>query len=155
MCVRQSATGLISVAMLDGDRIISYESSNPKIVSVTNAGRLKARKKGKAEITVRTAYGASAKAVVTVKKKKVKTNRLTITADGLIGKNLVMKKKQKIRLTVWKIPFTSQDAVTFTSSDKKTVSVTARGVVKAVKAGKAKITVKSGKKKAVIRVTVK
>ena len=56
----------------------------------------------------------------------------------------------KIALT----PITSQEKITFTSSNKKVVTVTSKGVIKAKKPGKAKITVKSGKKKVTVTVTV-
>ncbi|MCC8066187.1 MAG: Ig-like domain-containing protein [Clostridiales bacterium] len=44
--------------------------------------------------------------------------------------------------------------VTYTSSNKKMVTVTAKGVVTAKKAGAAKITVRSGTKKVVVTVKV-
>ena len=44
--------------------------------------------------------------------------------------------------------------MTYTSSNKKVATVTSRGVITAKKSGTAKITVKSGKKKAVLTVTV-
>ena len=45
--------------------------------------------------------------------------------------------------------------VKFTTSNKKIATVTAKGVVKAKKAGKVTITAKAGSKKAVCKVTVK
>lgn len=49
-----------------------------------------------------------------------------------------------------------QKKVTFKSSNKKVAKVTKNGVVKAVKKGKCKITVKTASgKKAVVKVTVK
>ena len=52
-------------------------------------------------------------------------------------------------------PFTAGEKITYVSSDKKRVSVSSKGVVKGLRAGKAKITVKSGKQKITITVTVK
>ena len=51
--------------------------------------------------------------------------------------------------------FTSIEKISYKSSNKKIVSVTSRGVIKGSRKGKAKITVKAGKKKYVITVTVK
>jgi uncharacterized protein YjdB len=52
-------------------------------------------------------------------------------------------------------PLTSQQKLTYTSSNKKVVTVSSKGVVKAKKSGKVTITVKSGSKKVKIKVTVK
>ena len=53
-------------------------------------------------------------------------------------------------------PANATEKVTFKSSNKKVAKVTKNGVVKAVKKGKCKITVKTASgKKAVVKVTVK
>ena len=52
-------------------------------------------------------------------------------------------------------PFTAGEKITYMSSDKKKVSVSTRGVVKGLKSGKVRVTVKSGKQKLVIIVIVK
>ena len=65
------------------------------------------------------------------------------------------KKNKSYTIKATLNPITSSDKVKFTSSNKKVATVNAKGVVKAKKAGKAKITVKSGKKKAVVTVKVK
>ncbi|MFR8222518.1 MAG: Ig-like domain-containing protein [Blautia faecis] len=44
--------------------------------------------------------------------------------------------------------------MTYTSSNKKVATVTSKGKVKAVNKGKCKITVKAGKKKAYVTITV-
>ena len=49
---------------------------------------------------------------------------------------------------------TSKEKVTYSSSNKKVATVSSKGVIKAKKAGTAKITVKSGKKKVVVTVKV-
>ena len=87
---------------------------------------------------------------VKVQKGAVKTTKIT----GMPGK-LTLKKGQKQTLKPVLMPFTSVEKVTYQSSNKKIVSVTSKGVIKGVKKGKAKITVKAGKKKYVITVTVK
>ena len=51
-------------------------------------------------------------------------------------------------------PVTSQDKITYKISNKKVATVSKKGVVKGKKAGKAKITVKSGSKKYTVTVVV-
>ena len=148
--IRQSTNGL-KVTYGDGDRIISWNSSNTKIVKVSAQGKLTAQKKtGTAKVTVRLKSGLSKQISVRVQKDAVRTTKIT----GLPEK-LTLKKGQKRTLNPVLMPFTSVEKVTYQSSDKKIVSVTSKGVIKGVKKGKSRITVKAGKKKYVVTVTVK
>ena len=52
-------------------------------------------------------------------------------------------------------PITSLEKVTYRTSNKKVATVNKKGVIQAKKPGKAKITVKSGKKKFTVTLTVK
>lgn len=82
----------------------------------------------------------------TVKAKKVVVNK----------KRIVLKKGKKVKLKVKLKPANATEKVTFKSSNKKVAKVTKNGVVRAVKKGKCKITVKTASgKKAVVKVTVK
>ena len=82
----------------------------------------------------------------TVKAKKVVVNK----------KRIVLKKDKKVKLKVKLKPANATEKVAFKSSNKKVAKVTKNGVVKAVKKGKCKITVKTASgKKAVVKVTVK
>lgn len=82
----------------------------------------------------------------TVKAKKVVVNK----------KRIVLKKDKKVKLKVKLKPANATEKVTFKSSNKMVAKVTKNGVVKAVKKGKCKITVKTASgKKAVVKVTVK
>lgn len=82
----------------------------------------------------------------TVKAKKVVVNK----------KCIVLKKGKKVKLKAKLKPANATEKVTFKSSNKKVAKVTKNGVVKAVKKGKCKITVKTASgKKAVVKVTVK
>lgn len=153
--VGQSYSGF-KVTMGLGDSIASVQSSNTKLVKISGISgqkgtfNLKAQKKtGKATVTIQLASGATKKLVVTVQKKNVKTTKIS----GL--KNLTLKKGKKETLIPLITPITSKDKVTYTSSNKKVATVTGKGVVKGIKKGSAKITVKSGSKKKVIKVTVK
>lgn len=82
----------------------------------------------------------------TVKAKKVVVNKTSI----------VLKKGKKAKIKVRLVPAKATEKVTFKTSNKKVAKVTKSGVVKAVKKGKCKITVKTANgKKAVVKVTVK
>ena len=81
-----------------------------------------------------------------VKAKKVVINK----------KKIVLKKGKKAKLKAKLKPANATEKVIFKSSNKKVAKVTKNGVVKAVKKGKCKITVKTASgKKAVVKVTVK
>ena len=149
--VGQTTAKLEVSGLAKGDRIVSWESSDEKIVKVTKKGKLKAKKKaGTAVITVTLASGLKKEIKVTVKKEKISTKKIS----GL-PKKVTLKKGKKLTLKPVITPITSQDQVTYATSDKKTATVTAKGVVKGKKAGTVKITVTSGKKKAVVTVKVK
>lgn len=77
--------------------------------------------------------------------KKIKLNRRKVT----------LKKGKSFKLKVTLTPKNSQDKIIFKTSNKKIVKVSKTGKIKALKKGKAKITVVSGKKKIVCKVTVK
>lgn len=149
MKLKQS-TKVIKVKMAEGDSIVSWESSNKKVVTVTKKGKIKAKKKGKATITVTLASGKTASFVVKVQKNKVTTKKVT----G-VTKKITLAKGKKYKLTPVLKPLTSQDKITYTSSNKKVATVDKKGNIQAKGKGTAKITVKSGKKKAICTVTVK
>ncbi|MDO4556809.1 MAG: Ig-like domain-containing protein [Lachnospiraceae bacterium] len=149
--LKKSTTVLKVISMQKGDKVASWTSSNAKIVSVNKkTGKLTAKKTGKAIITVKLASGKTAKCTVTVQKGKVATKSIKLSS-----KKLTLKKGKSAKLTATLNPLTSQDKVTYATSNKKIATVTNKGVVKAKKKGKAKITVKSGKKKTTCTITVK
>ncbi len=146
----KQSTGVVKVKMAEGDSIVSWTSSNKKVVTVNGKGKLKAKKKGKATITVTLASGKTASFVVKVQKNKVTTKKVS----G-VEKKLTLAKGKKYKLEPVLKPLTSQDKITYTSSNKKVAVVDKKGNITAKGTGTAKITVKSGKKKAVCTVTVK
>lgn len=84
-------------------------------------------------------------------KKTVKAKKVVVKK-----KRIVLKKGKKVKLKAKLKPANATEKVTFKSSNKKVAKVTKNGVVKAVKKGKCKITVKTASgKKAVVKVTVK
>ena len=153
--VGQKTTVIKVSGLAAGDSIQSLKSSNKKIVTVKKKGALGVqiigKKKGTAKVTVLTKAGARKTLTVKVQKNKVKTSKLKVKAK----KKLTLKKGKKISIGASKLPLTSTDKISYRSSNKKVASVSASGVVKGRKKGKATITVKSGKKTIKLKVTVK
>ena len=148
--IKQSTTGLKVSGLARGDSVASWKSSNKKIVKVSSKGKLSAQKKtGRATVTVTLRSGLRKSIKVKVQKSTVRTSKIT----GL-SKKLTLKKGKSYTLKPVRQPFTSQEKLTYTSSNKKIVTVSSKGKLKARKAGKAKITVRSGKKKYTVTVTV-
>lgn len=148
--VKQSTKALKVTGLANGDSIVSWKSSNTKIVKVNQSGKITAQKKtGKAVITITLASGLQKKVTVTVQKGAVKTTKIS----GLKSK-LTVQKGKKFTLKPVVSPITSLQKVIYSSSNKKVATVTSKGVITAKKAGTAKITVKSGSKKYVIKITV-
>ncbi len=131
---------------------LKWSSSNKKIASVDKNGRIKAKKKGKVTITVKTAdgrYKATCKVTVKnpVKVKSVKLNKSKATIK--VGKTI------KLRATI-KPQNATNKKVTWSSSNKKIATVNKNGKVKGIKKGTVTITVKTKNgKKAKCKVYVK
>lgn len=126
-----------------------FTSSNSKVVSVSASGTLKAKKVGKATITI---SGSKVKTTikVTVKKSEIKTKKVSFKK-----KKLTMKKGQILFVGYSLKPASATQKISFKSSKSSVVSVDSNGKLAAKKKGKATITIKSGKKKATCTVTVK
>ncbi len=149
--VKQTTTKFKVSGLANGDSIVSYTSSNPKVFTVNKNGKIKAgKKKDHAVLTITLKSGLKKTVKVNVQKTAVKTKKI----QGL-SKTLTLKKGSSVKLKPVLKPLTSQQKLTYTSSNKKVVTVSSKGVVKAKKSGKVTITVKSGSKKVKIKVTVK
>lgn len=153
MKVKQNTTKL-TVSMGVGDSIASVKSSNTKILKAAlKNGKitLTAQKKaGSANLTIALASGQRKTIKVKVQKKAVTTKSIS----G-VSKKITLKKKQKTTLQPKLNPITSQDKIKYSSSNKKVVTVSSKGVVTAKKAGNAKITIRAGKKTFKCTITVK
>ncbi|MCQ4774120.1 leucine-rich repeat protein [Lacrimispora saccharolytica] len=148
--VKQKTSAFKVTGLAKGDSVQSYKSSNTKIFTVTKSGVLKAGKKtGKATLTITLASGLQKKVTVKVQKKTVTTSKIT----GL-QKKVTLKKGKKLTLKPSLTPITSTQKFTYKSSNKKIATVSSKGVITGKKAGKTKITVKSGSKKYTVTVTV-
>lgn len=137
-------------------KVYTFKSSKPGVVKVRKKGKnilIQGKKKGKATVTIQSKANKKKKTVVKVTVgtpvSKVKVNNKKVTLDK--GKTVKLKatvlpKKASNKKVIWK------------SSNKKVATVSAKGVVKAKKAGRAQITAHaadgSGKKaKTVVTVT--
>ena len=147
------------VTMGKGDKVVSWKSSNKKVASVDKNGKVKGLKAGKtATITVQLQSGLKKSFKVKVQKKNVATKSLkvvNVSTGKKVSSKVSLKRKQTLKLATTVSPITSKEKVKYSSSNKKVASVSAKGVIKAKKKGKATITVKSGKKTYKIKVTVK
>lgn len=148
---RKQTTTKVKVSMAYGDSIRSWASSNKKIVTVDKNGKIKAgTRTGTAKITVTLKSGKKATLKVKVQTAKVKTTKIS----GLKTK-LTIKKGKSVTLKPVVSPITSQEKVTYRSSNKKIATVSSKGVVKGRRKGTVTITVKSGKVTKKIKITVK
>ena len=131
-------------------RVVAWYSDDTTIAKVNSSGKITAGKKtGKTHITVVMNTGEATKIKVTVQSTSVKTTSIT----GL-KKKVSVEKGKTVKLKPVLNPITSQDPIKYSSSNPKIASVSSKGVIKGLKGGTAKITVKSGNKKFIVTVTV-
>ena len=147
--VKQKYTVKVT-GLAKGDSVVSWSTGNKKIARVSQKGVVTGKARGNTIITIRLASGYTKKIRVYVQKGLVKTTALKIS-----NTRLTLKKGRSYTLRTTVAPVTSQEKVTFKSSNSKVVSVNAKGKIYAKKKGKARITVRSGKKRRVCVVTVK
>lgn len=154
----QSTTAFKATGFSEGDYVTAVTSNKPGTVKVTNVNKngtfklTAGKKKGSAVVTVTLASKKTASFKVTVQKAAVKTTKITTTTKSLtLAKGATYK---KLASSIAVTPVTSKEKVTYSSSNKKVATVSSKGVIKAKKAGTAKITVKSGRKKVVVTVKV-
>lgn len=147
------------VTMGKGDRVVSWKSSNTRVVSVDKNGKVKGLRAGKtATITVQLRSGLKKSFKVNVQNANVATRSLQVTNASTrkrVSSQVSLKRRQTLKLAVTLSPITSRERVEYFSSDKRIVSVSSRGVIRANRTGRAIITVKSGRKIYRIRITVK
>lgn len=132
---------------------VKFATSNNKVATVSSKGVVTAKKPGKVTIT---AKAGSKKTVckITVKKITNKVKKVTVKKSNV---TVYVGKTSKISASVTPKKVTLKK-LTYKTSNKKVATVSASGVIKGVKAGKATITVAAvdgSKKKATIKVTVK
>lgn len=145
---------VIKVSGFTMDDSVAYWSTSDKNIATVNNGKITGRKKGKAQISIKLRSETIIRIQVNVQKTAVKTTSVYATDDGIKVSRLTLARGTGKTLSAVVAPLTSKQTVTWSSSDKKIVSVTSGGEVKALKGGKADITVKSGNQKYVVTVKV-
>ena len=149
--MKQSTTAVKVSGLALGDYVKSWKSQNTKIARVDKKGKITAQKKtGSTYVIVTLASGKTAKIKITVQKSMVKTKKIS----GLI-RTVTLKRKKRLTLKPVLVPMTSQEKITYTTSNSKVAPISSKGVITAKKAGTTKITVKSGKAKYNVTVKVK
>ena len=134
-----------------GGKIKSVRTTNKKIVKVDKKGKITGKKAGKATVTITYTNGSRRIFLVKVQKGIVKT-----TAVSVNKRNIILAKKGKsFQLKVTLTPVTSQQKVTYKSSNSKVAAVNSKVKIVSKKKGTATITVKSGNKKITCKVKVK
>ena len=148
---RQSTSAVKVSGLAKGDFVQKWKSSRPSVASVSSKGKITAKKKsGSAKISAYLASGKVLTVTVIVQKKAVKT-----TALRDVPKRLTLRRGRTVKLQPTRIPVTSKEKITYKSANTRIANVSKKGVITGKKAGTVKITVRSGRKKAVVTVKVK
>lgn len=148
---RQSTTAVKVTNANTVFKVIGWFSDNTSIAKVSKTGKITAGKKsGQTYITVIMSNGTS-------KKIKVKVQTGTVKTKSISGikKKVTLSRKKRLKLKPKLSPVTSQEKITYSSSNPKVASVSSKGVIKAKKRGTAKISIKSGNAKVICKITVK
>ena len=125
---------------------MKWKSSKSSVVKVDANGKVTAKKAGTATITATTKNGLKATCKITVTDPATKV---------YLTPAMSIKKGSSVKLTASVFPKTTTDKLTWSTSNKKVVTVTKSGKIKGVKTGTATITVKTTSgKKATCKVTV-
>lgn len=132
---------------------VTYKSSNSRVATVSKKGIVKGKKVGTATIKVISTKSKKKTAKIKIKVVKNAVKKVTLNKKNL---NLSIGGSEKLKAKV-NAPKKAYKAVKWTSSNKKVVKVSNKGVVTAVGEGTAKVTVTAldgSKKKAVCTVAV-
>ena len=157
LSLQEGATGNLVATVAPStatDKTVTFASSDAAIATVDNKGKVTAVKAGNADITVTTKDGSkTAKCALTVTAKQIPVTGVTLDKSTL---SLEVGATATLNATV-EPSNASYKAVRFTSSDDAIAKVDNDGLVTAVAAGSADITVESienGSKTAVCTLTV-
>src|SRR5699024_4359829 len=157
LSLEEGATGNLVATVAPStatDKTVTFASSDVAIATVDNTGKVTAVKAGNADITVTTKDGnKTAKCAVTVTAKQIPVTGVTLDKSTL---SLEVGATGNLVATVAPSDATYK-AVRFTSSDDAIATVDNDGLVTAIAAGTADITVESienGSKTAVCTLTV-
>ncbi len=152
----QSTTAIRISGLNSNIKFKKVTSGNKKIVTISDVNSKKGtfkltagKKSGSTVVRIELSGGWTADVHITVQSGTVKTNYIT----GL-KKSVNVSKGKTYTLKPTLDPITSQEKVTYSSSNTKVATVSSKGVITGKAAGTAKITVKSGSKKVTVTVKV-
>lgn len=135
----QRSTAIQIAKQASADSVSKWTSSDPSVVYVSpKTGKLEAKKKGSATITLIMKSGAKASVRIKVQKKTVKTTSILFKKKKV---TLTAGTRQKLALT--RVPVTANDKLAFTSSVPSVAKISRTGIVTTLSPGKTVITVKS------------
>jgi uncharacterized protein YjdB len=138
---------------IETDSVKSWTSSNKAIVTVTAQGKIMAKKVGTATVTVLMKSGAKASCKIKVQKAAVKLTSISTNKSKVTMK--LTGSTKNFQIATAKNPVTITNKITYSSSNKKVVTVSQTGKLTAKKAGSATITLKCAGKTKKISVVVK
>lgn len=132
---------------------VKWSSSDTKIATVSSSGKVTAKKAGTATITCKAADGSGKKATC-----KITVKKIAVAKVKLDKSEVTLPTNGTVTLKAAVSPSNATDkSIKWTSSNTKVATVSSKGVVTALKTGKATIVASSksdSKKKAVCEVTV-
>lgn len=140
-CTKKATLGLSYQIVIPGKTIKRCKSSDKKVATVTNEGLIRTKKAGTAKITVTPKRGSK----LTIKLKVIDPNAPTAVVINE-GSAASMDAGDTLQLTVTVSPDTAPQTVTWKSGDSKIATVTADGLVTALKKGETTITATTGNK---------
>ena len=114
-----------------GGKIKSVRTTNKKIVKVDKKGKITGKKAGKATVTITYTNGSRRIFRVKVQKGIVKTTSVSVNKRNII----LARKGKSFQLKVTLTPVTSQQKVTYKSSNSKVAAVNSKGKIVAKKKG--------------------
>jgi len=139
---RGTSTTITGRYLAKGDKVTSYKSSKTSVATISSKGKLKAKKAGKATITLYTLKGKRDTIKVVVTKKSYPAKSISISKTKSINV------KQVTRLSVKTSPSKTTSLVKWYSYNKKIATVDAAGYITGKKAGTVKIRAKTSTGKA-------
>lgn len=152
---KQKTTAFKITGMANGDYVKSWKSSNPNIAKVSG------KKDGTCTITAQKQTGTVrititfASGMVKTLEVKVQASTVKTTAINIIAKKATLKKGKTLKLKPVLEPITSGEKITYESSDPEIAKVSKTGVVTGLKPGTVTITIRSGKRTVICKITVK
>ena len=150
--VSQTLRATINPSDTTDDTTLTWKSSNEEVATVDSQGKVTALKEGSTTITVTTTNGKEATCKVTVTKKPVPIESVSLNKEAL---TLEEQQAETLVATINPSETTDDTTLTWKSSNEEVATVDSQGKVTALKAGSTTITVTTvNGKEATCEVTV-